>query len=219
MKKLGAMVFVVLAVSAHLLAEETVYKIGDEGSGGGIVFYYSKAGFPVKDPLSLSPKICHYLECSPVDLGYMSWCPQEEDKECCNVQTSNDRGDGVGAGFANTVNILKAEHKGGELTATNCAAKACSVYFTGTTKPGEWYLPSALELELIKDNLVRKGIILDKERHYWSSSQALYEDSNGNFLKACIMYLSDKKTNFFSAGKQGRNMFVQSGLFSRSEKS
>lgn len=177
--KLVSIIFCVL-FATDLFADDAVYKIGDEGPGGGIVFYYSKAGFPVKDPFSLSPKICHYLECSPVDLGCISWCPKEGNKACCIVQTYGNKEDSVGAGLVNTVNILKAEHKGGELTVSNCAAKLCSTYFTGTTKPGEWYLPSKLELELIDDNLIRSEIIVNKGKWYWSSSQYPYHWGSGD---------------------------------------
>lgn len=198
MKKLGATAFAVLMIFAHLFADDVVYKIGEEGPGGGIVFYYSKAGFPVKNPLSLTPKICHYLECSAVDIGHLPWCSQKNSKsKCCNVAENNYGIDNVGKGFINTVNILKAEHKDGELTILNCAAKACSAYFTGTTKPGEWYLPNILELELIKDNLVKTGIIIDKNRFYWSSSQPPDTDPDTGSIYVYYVIFNNESREFF----------------------
>ena len=140
------------------------YKIGDKGPGGGWIFYVSEEGFPVYKGSEMV--ICHYLECSPTELGTMSWCSMDWGKKCCDVTTT----DGVGAGYNNTANIIAARHRGGSLTISNCAAKACKAYFTGTTKAGEWYLPSRLELDLIYKNLRRGGKIVSDEK-YWSSSQ------------------------------------------------
>ena len=156
------------------------YGIGDKGPSGGWVFYYSEEGFPV------GGKIYHYLECAPTSLGDISWCscPSNKDKkankqEYCNLATT----DGIGAGKSNTLKIINGMHPGGRVNASNCAAYACNSYFTGTTKAGEWYLPSKIELDLIYENLVKTGIINDKVWH-WSSSQ--YND-----YRACSQRFSD----------------------------
>lgn len=140
------------------------YDIGDFGPGGGYVFYYSEAGFPVYDSDNSSPVICHYLECSPVELGSITWCPCGN-KKWCNINTM----DGVGAGKLNTAHIVNYTHEK-SLIPSNCAAYACSRYFTGTTKEGEWYLPSKLELDLIYENL-RKSEKIVSDAWHWSSSQ------------------------------------------------
>ena len=139
------------------------YKSGDKGPGGGYVFYYSEEGFPVT--VDGKKEIFHYLECSPMKLGDISWCSCSGSD--CNIATT----DGVGAGKDNTIKIISASHPGGKVNASNCAAYACNEYFTGTTKAGEWYLPSRIELNLIYENLVKTGIINDKVWH-WSSSQS-----------------------------------------------
>ncbi|MDE6244431.1 MAG: hypothetical protein K2M50_02105 [Treponemataceae bacterium] len=141
------------------------YDIGDFGPGGGYVFYYSEAGFPVYESDNASPVICHYLECSPVELGSITWCPCGNSK-WCNVNTM----DGVGAGKLNTRHIL-TYYNASSLTPSNCAAYACSRYFTGTTKEGEWYLPSKIELDLIYETLRKSGKIVSDSWH-WSSSQS-----------------------------------------------
>lgn len=137
------------------------YEIGDKGPGGGIVFYYSEDGFPVYDSDNASPVICHYLECTSETLGSMSWCPSG----WCDINTM----DGVGAGKLNTAHIVDYAHKK-PYTPSNCAAYACSRYFTGTTKEGEWYLPSRIELNLIYETLRKSGKIVSDSWH-WSSSQ------------------------------------------------
>ena len=138
------------------------YDIGDVGPGGGIVFYVSEVAFPVHQPDG-SSKMCNYLEVSPFEIGKITWCNRER----CNVSTS----DGLGAGLINTRNIISAHNRA---TTTNCAAYACSKYYTQTTKQGEWYLPSKTELDLLYRNLRDKVIATGSNGYHWSSSQ----DSN-----------------------------------------
>ncbi|MDE7227104.1 MAG: hypothetical protein K2N31_02135 [Treponemataceae bacterium] len=142
------------------------YKVGDKGPGGGYVFYYLEEGFPVT--VDGKKEIFHYLECSPMKLGDIRWCPCSS--PYCNITTI----DGVGVGKDNTARIIGASHPGGKVTASNCAAYACNEYFTGTTKAGEWYLPSKIELNLIYENLVKTRVIKSSAWH-WSSSQVSYD--------------------------------------------
>lgn len=153
------------AFSQELNAAAKHYKIGDKGSGGGIVFYYSEEGFSVQDSDDASPVVCHYLECSPNQLESMTWCPCEGEK-WCDINTS----DGVGAGKLNTARIVNYAHEK-QPTPSNCAAYVCLRYSTETTKEGEWYLPSKLELDLIYKNLRKSGKIGGDAWH-WSSSQS-----------------------------------------------
>lgn len=133
------------------------YYIGGKGPGGGIIFYESEAGFSVQEADGTTTT-CHYLEVSPTELGSVTWCCDH-----CSIQTL----EGVGDGKLNSQKIIDA-HK--DIAAQNCAAKLCLEYSTGTTKPGEWYLPSKIELDLIYKNLVKTGIIKNEPWH-WSSSQ------------------------------------------------
>lgn len=137
----------------------------------------------MQDSDSSLPVVCHYLECLPAELRGIAWCPCGS-SALCNIETQ----DGVGAGKLNTSRIVKAVHSGGPCTSLNCAAYACSRYFTETTTPGDWYLPSKEELELIYTNLIKTRIIMDKapertvspetekstqkkKRYHWCSSQ------------------------------------------------
>lgn len=140
------------------------YYIGDTGPGGGIVFYYSALGFLVQESDDANPVICHYLECSPTEVGTISWCPCEKN-HWCDVETA----DGVGTGSLNTAHIIASAHYH-SITPSNCAAYACSRYSTETTDAGEWYLPSKFELDLLYKNLRRSGKITSDAWH-WSSLQ------------------------------------------------
>lgn len=140
------------------------YGIGDFGPGGGIVFYYSEMGFPVYESDDASPVICHYLECSSIEIGIITWCPCGDDW-WCDVNTM----DGIGTGKLNTKHILDSTHYNAEfLTLSNCAAYACSLYFTETTNAGDWYLPSKSELNLLYENLMKDRNIVGDKWH-WSS--------------------------------------------------
>lgn len=144
------------------------YSIGEKGPGGGIIFYESEAGFSMQEADG-TITTCHYLEVSPLELGNLHWCPCEDSNHMCDINTI----DGVGAGKLNTAHIVNSAHQK-LLTPSNCAAYACSRYSTGTTKVGDWYLPSKMELDLIYKNLVKTGIVKSMQ-HFWSSSQ---EDKN-----------------------------------------
>ena len=143
------------------------YNIGDDGPGGGIIFYHSEAGFDVYEPDG-SVKKCHYLEVSKSNLGEISWCSGKAGTDCCNITTNN----GLGYGKKNTYNIIKSYHSSGTLTKENCAALVCHSYSTATTKAGDWFLPSKDELNLLYKNL--RNVVLigctGRKISLWSSS-------------------------------------------------
>ena len=145
------------------------YNIGDDGPGGGIIFYHSKAGFDVYEPDG-SVKKCHYLEVSKFDLGEISWCTQEySNTSCCNIASTLTA---VGTGRINTFKIINT-HKGETITKENCAAYACHSYSTATTKAGDWFLPSKDELNLLYKKLGKRVLLSNttNDNWYWSSSQ------------------------------------------------
>ena len=175
----------------------TTYNIGDDGPGGGIIFYYSEAGFDVYEPDG-SVKKCHYLEVSKFDLGAISWCSKKPRVDCCNITTLT----AVGAGRINTFKIINSTHKGGTITKENCAALACHSYSTATTKAGDWFLPSKDELNLLYQNL-REYVLLSNTanyHNYWSSSQNYSVDAakNHNFSSVGELFDHSTKLNLFS---------------------
>ena len=149
------------------------YKIGDEGPGGGIVFYVSKEGFRVYDGKG-GEQVCHYLEMSKDTLGESYWFP-----EYSNIGTQT----GLGYGKFNTYKILNASTSK-RLTEGNCATYRCSKYSTSSTKAGEWWLPSKDELDLMYKNQKERVLVTCTENWHWSSSERL----NGT---AWIEYFGD----------------------------
>ena len=144
------------------------YNIGDDGPGGGIVFYYSEEGFDVYQADG-SVKRCNYLEVSKTKLGTIKWCPCSYHTKIINTST------GIGFGMLNTYKIINAVHENDKnypVLSINCAAKACSEYTTVKTPNGGWFLPSKDELYLLYKNLgTRISEILGGNLEILSSSQ------------------------------------------------
>lgn len=172
-KKIFLMVMVVLCTMACAFSQQ--YKIGDEGPGGGIVFYYSEKGFDVYEADG-SVTRCNYLEVSKTEVAYVAWCPCENDY--CSINTV----DSIGMGKINTYKILNTKHYGETLSATNCAAKACAEYSTTQTSKGEWFLPSKDELNILYKNLKTRILALATRSLHWSSFEGPDNDAwNRNF--------------------------------------
>jgi|GEM_PF-1476520 len=147
------------------------YKVGDEGPGGGIVFYTSEKGFTVYDGRG-GKQLCHYLEMTPEVLSYAKWIPYYA--KVGGTET------GLGYGKANTYKILRLRAKFAYLNKENCAAAACSLYSTPTTKPGEWFLPSKDEQNLMRASLNAKVVATsekDTPPWYWTSSEVTKHDN------------------------------------------
>ena len=144
-------------------AKMGVYKIGDIGPGGGIIFYVNKRGFTVYDGKG-GEEICHYLEMSSGTLGESYWYPEEV---FISTQT------GLGYGKSNTYKISSS--KG--LTEKNCATYMCSKYSTPSTKQGEWFLPSKDELKLMYKSQKERVLATCTDTYHWSSSSFSSKDA------------------------------------------
>ena len=142
-------------------SSKKTYKIGDEGEGGGIVFYVSKEGFRTYDGKG-GDVVCHYLEMSKNTLGESKWFPENR---IIGTHT------GLGYGKSNTYKILNASTSK-RLTEENCAAYRCSKYSTSSTKAGEWWLPSKDELNLIYQNQKDAVLASCTTKWHWSSSES-----------------------------------------------
>jgi hypothetical protein len=158
-----ALILVSLMFAGCFLTAQT-YNIGDTGPGGGIVFYVSDVAFPVPQPNG-ETKMCRYMEVSSVDIGNCAWgrYGSQNDKEPHTLK-------GLGTGLMNTYNIVS--YNADDMTTANCAAYACLMYSTQTTRKGEWWLPSEVELNLLYKNLRDKVIATGSDYYhdYWSSS-------------------------------------------------
>lgn len=135
------------------------YKVGDEGEGGGIIFYVSQEGFVVYDGMG-GEKVCHYLEMSKSTLDVSDWAPSTN-----YINTFVE----IGYGKSNTYKILNY-YRNSDLSEENCAAYRCSIYSTDKTASGEWFLPSKDELnEMYKT--MNKTVVSDAtDNWFWSSS-------------------------------------------------
>ncbi len=124
-----------------------IYSIGDEGPGGGIVFYYSEEGFLL--PNELGGKRYYYLEVSKNPVAEsIRWCPCRGTSFCGTSYPKS-----LGSGKVLTYKIISEPKHKNKLSTTNCAAFACYNFSTPQTSKGEWWLPSMQELFLIFNNL------------------------------------------------------------------
>lgn len=139
------------------------YKVGDEGDGGGIVFYVSQEGFIVYDGKG-GQKICHCLEMSKPTLGLSKWAPEKSDF----INTISEKS--LGYGKSNTYKILNY-YKNSSLTEENCAAYRCSIYSTEKAAAGEWFLASRDELDLMYKAMKEAAVSDATINWFWSSSE------------------------------------------------
>ncbi|MDR2095667.1 MAG: DUF1566 domain-containing protein [Treponema sp.] len=139
-----------------------IYKIGDTGPAGGIVFFdkgFSSDGW-------------RYLEAAPQDMGVgLQWGAY--------MQTVGGTNDGIGSGKRNTELIVSRLKQLGE---SGRAAQFCDAAAYGGYD--DWFLPSKVELNLMYRNLTAKGLGGFSNFWYWSSSE--YDNSS-----ACGQSFSD----------------------------
>jgi hypothetical protein len=133
------------------------YKIGDTGPGGGFIFfvdYYDQyPGFT-------------YLEAAPTDASTSAaWC---SDTTKSIPAAAGWDANAVGRGRANTDAMLDRCLSG--------AANEADSYATGTTAPGDWFLPSMGEEMLMYTNLRQAGVGGFANVFYWSSTE--YDSSS-----------------------------------------
>jgi TolB-like protein len=135
---------------APAAASTQVYKIGDTGPAGGIIFYINSQAGDWK-----------YLEAAPANTEKQTFWAAE------NFPSADiDDSRGVGTGKFNSTYIMRhATDRGGGF---DWAAEVCdSLVVNGYD---DWYLPSRDELHQVYGNLVRKGLGGFKSDWYWSST-------------------------------------------------
>ncbi|MCL2211191.1 MAG: DUF1566 domain-containing protein [Treponema sp.] len=118
-----------------------VYKVGDFGPAGGIVFY-DKGVFS---------NGWRYLEAAPVETEFRAQWGADVDVP--------STGTVIGSGKRNTELIRKS---------VRIAQLCTDINFDGFT---DWFLPSKDELELMYKNLKQRGLGNFSDGWYWSSSQ------------------------------------------------
>jgi hypothetical protein len=142
---------------ANTQTREAVYKIGDIGPAGGIVFY---------DQCVFSYG-WRYLEAVPAGMERKAeWGAYERvDGSYRGIAVSGTK-TAVGGGKRNTQLIVELLRKQGE---TNRAAQICAALEVNGFK--DWFLPSKDELDLMYKNLAAKGLGGFSGGWYWSSSE------------------------------------------------
>ena len=127
------------------------YNIGDIGPSGGYIIFQNMDNF----------SSWNYLEAAPYDkLGTFPWATSSTQTNITNIDVS--------AGFDNTNDLINFHGN----SQSYAAGAAYNWTYGGNT---DWYLPSMLELALIKELFFDKGIgNLTNNGTYWSSS----EDAN-----------------------------------------
>jgi hypothetical protein len=157
-----------------------VYKVGDRGPAGGIIFY--DKGMFFND--------WQYLEAAPADLDGAQWA--------VNDQSISGTGTAVGTGKRNTELIV-------ERIGNGTAAQLCdALEFLGYN---DWFLPSQDELDLMYRNLKQRGLGNFLNSEYWSSSydssRALGDTSWGqNFSNGSKVYMWQTKAASVRAVRQ-----------------
>ncbi len=169
------------------------YIIGDIGPAGGLIFY---------DKGSYSDG-WRYLEVAPSDIevngeyyqifGYYRTTPGGD-----NLTVGT--GTAIGTGEANTENLVESMGSTGinaytqsmGTTTVSYAANICANYTGG--KYDDWFLPSKDELNLMYENLYRKGLGGFSSSYYWSSS----EEFGGEYAWVQGFYYGDRLGNLQS---------------------
>jgi TolB-like protein len=142
------------AAAAKPASASTVYKVGDTGPAGGIIFY---------DKGNLSDG-WRYLEAAPSDVDKAKWSA---------VGSPLSRtGTELGTGKGNTNYVERYLRENGE---SNCAAQLCLSYSQGDYS--DWFLPSKDELNLMYTNLELKGLGGFSVGLYWASSQSAVDSA------------------------------------------
>jgi uncharacterized repeat protein (TIGR02543 family) len=163
------------------------YDIGDNGPGGGTIFYRNELGFPITD----NGQICYYLEAAPADSGTtLRWALNGTPAYIDVPGTSKP----IGTGRKNTALILAVAAP----TPTNApAANFCDTYTNNGYS--DWFLPSYDELnELNKckiNSLIPDSVIPNVE--YWTSTQGSSSATAAERWKLgdSTKYLNSAKTN------------------------
>ena len=151
MRKAKMLLIVFLTAACMLQAQQpdgVIYKIGDAGSAGGIVFY-DKGSYE---------NGWRYLEAAPAETESTAvWGANENE-----VYTMQD----VGSGKRNTQLIIERQRQLGK---TSFDAQICADMEINGYK--DWFLPSINELAFMLQNLKQKDLGGFSDNMYWSSSQ------------------------------------------------
>jgi len=165
------------AASAPAKTTTPIYKIGDTGPAGGIIFYdkgNNRNGW-------------RYLEAAPENTERETFMAGDSPYSLGNTNLAGD-------GFENTQNMMKSiEKKGG-------GVNSAPYYCTNLVVNGfnDWYIPSLDEIAIMYANLHSNNLGKFKQRDYWHSSQhgvvwGTYSFARGESGQHSYAYENDKR--------------------------
>jgi hypothetical protein len=160
-----------VAAPAPVTPPAPVYRIGDTGPAGGIIFY-DKGN---------STNGWRYLEAALEDVGPAVWATEGLSDQSVNNLTRE-----MGKGKSNTMAIMA-------LAKTRGGGFGWAVWFCDTYEVNgfdDWFLPSQDELNYMYGNLYMRNLGNFSAEWYWSSS--IYMPYNQAFVQA--MHFTDGRT-------------------------
>jgi len=135
-----------------------VYQVGQQGPGGGIIFYKANTPFACGPSLNLT---CSYLESAPTS-GSNAWSEQFANWSGNETQLIGTTSTAIGTGYSNTLAII-AQDASPDRAGTRIRA------YRGPNNLSDWFLPSKDELaQLYLQKTTVGGFVLDL---YTSSSE------------------------------------------------
>jgi len=166
-------------VSITLYAKWGTYKLGDNGPGGGKIFFGNETGFNMK-----GIGTCYYLEASPNDLSPVQWGGNSDD--------FSTTGTAIGDGKQNTQILFAKINGDGE---KERAVQLCVSYINNGLN--DWFLPSKSELYTLFVNRVAAGITLQtsSSSYYWSSSAGNSNQQAWAYLLSSSGTITDTSRN------------------------
>jgi len=167
-----------------------VYKLGDTGPAGGLIFYdkgNNIGGW-------------RYLEAAAKDLGPTNYIenPGSFPKDLYTLweRTYEKEGRAVGRGIYNTEFLMTIAQARGGFT---WAVRLCDNYEQNGFD--DWFMPSRDELNFMYGNLYLKGLGNFRPEQYWSSTT--WTDTWGSY-RAWYINFSDGKHDNQNAGQNRR---------------
>ena len=173
-----------------------VYKIGDTGPAGGLIFYdkgNNIGGW-------------RYLEAAPADIGPSPFLTENPDSFPKNLKelwdrTDGESGRGIDKGKYNTEYLMEAAQARGGF---NWAVRLCDNYEHNGFN--DWFLPSRDELNFMYGNLYLRGLGNFRQEQYWSSTT--WTDTWGSY-RAWYVNFNDGTHDTQNAGQQRRSRPVR----------
>jgi hypothetical protein len=141
-----------------------IYKVGDTGPGGGIVFFKSRASFVCNDNDGLNKNRCSYLEVAPDDV-FSNGVRVAQTWTCWDFIGGTSTG--IGTGEINTDKILSSCKK------PNSPAQLARSYTTSVngTSYNDWFLPSRDEIELLCLRFANDPKSVYAAQGWWTKAQ------------------------------------------------